>query len=250
MHRPSLIAPLHWLYGVYVLTTLALTVTLAALLALLVPSLVWRRSITRHLARAWLWLARIRVSVRGLERLPAGSCVLVANHSSYLDGVVMKAALPPRFSFVVKREAAAMPVLGLLLRRIGSEFVDRHSKGGRQRDGRRVVRRAGEGHSLVFFPEGTFDEHTGLKRFQSGAFVAAARGGAPVVPAVIRGARRALPPHAWVPRPGPITVDILQPLESTACGNSATGLRDAARSRILALLDEPDLAAVRTSHAD
>jgi 1-acyl-sn-glycerol-3-phosphate acyltransferase len=250
MLRPSRITPLRWLYGIYALTALALTVTLAALLALLVPNLAWRRSTTRHLARAWLWLARIRVSIRGLDLLPAGSCVLVANHSSYLDGVVMKAALPPRFSFVVKQEAASLPVLGMLLRRIGSEFVDRHSKGGRQRDGRRVVRRAGEGHSLVFFPEGTFDGHTGLKRFHSGAFVAAARGGAPVVPAVIRGARRALPPQAWVPRPGPISVDILQPLDGMACGNSAEGLRDAARSRILALLDEPDLAVVRAGQVD
>lgn len=249
MLHTSRIAPLHWLYAAYSLATLALVVTLATLLALLVPSLPWRRSTTRHLARTWLWLARIPVSVRGLESLPDGSCVLVANHSSYLDGIVMKAALPPRFSFVVKQEAAAMPVLGLLLRRIGAEFVDRHSKGGRQRDGRRVVRRAAEGHSLVFFPEGTFDERAGLKRFHSGAFVAAARGGAPVIPAVILGARRVLPSHARVPRPGPISVDILQPIDGAACGNSAEGLRDAARGAILALLDEPDLAPAQATRA-
>ena len=41
--------------------------------------------------------------------------MVVANHSSYLDGVVLKAMLPPRFSFVIKREAATMPVVGLLL---------------------------------------------------------------------------------------------------------------------------------------
>ena len=171
-------------FGTYSLSLLLIVTSVAALLALLVPSLPWRRSSTRWLARLWLALACLRLRVEGLEHLPEGSCVLVANHSSYLDGVVMTAGLPPRFSFVVKREATDMPVMGFLLRRIGSEFVDRHSAGGRQRGARRVMQRAGLGHSLVFFPEGTFDSVVGLKRFHIGAFVAAARGGVPLVPAV------------------------------------------------------------------
>jgi 1-acyl-sn-glycerol-3-phosphate acyltransferase len=235
------------LYGAYALSTLAVLIVVAAILALIVPRLDWRRALTRNLARLWLWLVRIRVSIHGADQLPAGSCVLVANHSSYLDGVVMKAALPPRFSFVIKREAASMPVLGVLLRRIGSEFVDRHTRGGRHRDAKRVLRRAGEGHSLVFFPEGTFDDQVGLKRFHTGAFVAAARGGAPVVPAVIHGARRSMPNGALVPRPGRVDIDILAPIEMPASGGSAERLRDEARRLILAQLGEPDLAPVQTA---
>jgi len=238
--------PLHlaWraLYGAYALAALGLLIVLAAVLVLVVPRLAWRRSVTRQCARLWLALAGIRLTLRGADRLPAGSCVLVANHSSYLDGVVMKAALPPRFSFVIKREAASMPVMGFLLRRIGSEFVDRHTRGGRQRDAMRVVRQAEQGHSLVFFPEGTFDEVIGLKRFHVGAFVAAARGGMPLVPSVIHGARQVLPSGTIVPRPGAVTIDVLEPLEMADCGGSAEGLRDTARARMLALLDLPDLA--------
>jgi 1-acyl-sn-glycerol-3-phosphate acyltransferase len=236
-------SPLHWLYGVYSLSLLGILVAVAALLAIVVPRLAWRRSITRHIARLWLRLAGIRVSVHGLDHLPAGSCVLVANHSSYLDGVVMKAALPPRFSFVIKREASSMPVMGLLLRRIGSEFVDRHSRGGRHRDARRVVQRAEAGHSLVFFPEGTFDDKVGLKRFHIGAFVAAARGAMPLVPAVIHGARAVLPNDSKVPRPGPVRIDVLDPLLMADCGGSAEGLRDEARRLMLAQLGITDLAA-------
>jgi 1-acyl-sn-glycerol-3-phosphate acyltransferase len=237
------------LYGAYALTALALLIVLAALMALLVPKLEWRRALTRKLARLWLWLAGIRLTVRGAGQLPVGSCVLVANHSSYLDGVVMKAALPPRFSFVIKREASSMPVMGFLLKRIGSEFVDRHTKGGRHRDAKRVVRRAEEGHSLLFFPEGTFDSEVGLKRFHIGAFVAAARGGVPVVPAVIHGARKALPSNTIVPIPGPVAVDMLAPLMIADCGGSAESLRDAVRARMVALLDEPDLATAQTERA-
>ena len=232
----------------WALATLAVLMTFAVLLAFVLPWLSWRRASTRFFARAWLGVAGLRVGATGLETLPDGSCVLVANHSSYLDGVVMKAVLPPRFSFVIKREAASLPIVGLLLRRIGAEFIDRHTPGGRQRDARRVVERAEQGHSLVFFPEGTFDSTTGLKPFHLGAFVAAARGAVPVVPTVIRGARRALPSGTHVPRPGRIHVELLPPVG----GRSQTPqqLRDAARALILAPLGEPDLERERAARAD
>jgi 1-acyl-sn-glycerol-3-phosphate acyltransferase len=227
-------------YVPYVLAMLFVLIVFAALLALLLPSLHARRVSTRWLARAWLAVAFLRLRIDGLERLPAGSCVLVANHASYLDGVVMKAALPPRFSFVIKREASSMPVVGLLLRRIGSEFVDRHNAGGRHRDARRVMERAGQGHSLVFFPEGTFDSVVGLKRFHIGAFVAAARGQLPLVPSVIHGARKSMPNGAIAPHPGVIRIEILPAIDSS--DREPDALRDIARDAILQRVGEPDLA--------
>lgn len=235
------------LYGAYSLSLLATLMGLAAVLAFALPKLTWRRHVTRSCARFWLWAVGLRLRVTGLDSLPEGSCVLVANHSSYLDGVIMKAILPPRFGFVVKREAASTPVLGLLLRRIGAEFVDRHSATGRQRAARRIMKRAAQGHALVFFPEGTFDAQIGLKRFKIGAFVAATRGNVPVVPAVIHGARRALPSDTKVPRPGRIDVEVLGPIGGN--GESPEALREESRRMILARLDEPDLAAVPVRNA-
>lgn len=231
------------LYGACALAVFGLLFVIAAALVLAVPRLAWRRALVRLLARVALGIFGLRVTTLGLENLPEGSCVVVANHSSYLDGFVLKTALPPRFSFVVKREAASMPVVGVVLQRIGSEFVDRHNEGGRHRDARRVMRHAEAGHSLVFFPEGTFDAQAGLKRFHIGAFVAATRGAMPVVPVVIRGARRALPSGTRIPRPGSITVEILAPFATGAADVSAESLRDDARRRILQRLDEPDLTA-------
>ena len=135
---------------------------------------------------------------------------------------------------------------GFLLKRIGSEFVDRHSEGGRRRDALRVLRRAEHGHALVFFPEGTFDEVPGLKRFHIGAFAAAVRGGMPVVPAVIHGARRALPNKALLVRPGRVRVEILAPIPVPASPRAGDELRREARRRILERLDEPDLAPQQT----
>jgi 1-acyl-sn-glycerol-3-phosphate acyltransferase len=165
------------LYGSLALVVFGILLAVGSLLALILPGMKLRRALTRALARLGLLILGLRVSVTGVARLPATSCIVVANHASYLDGVVLKAVLPPRFSFVIKREAARYPFAGLLLQRIGSEFVDRVNPGGRQSDARRVVRRAEAGHSLVFFPEGTFTAEPGLRRFHVGAFVAAARGG-------------------------------------------------------------------------
>jgi 1-acyl-sn-glycerol-3-phosphate acyltransferase len=248
--RGALLRALSAVYGVCALAIFSLLFVLATALALVVPRLEWRRSITHALARIALPVLGIRLVVEGLARLPPGSCVVAANHASYLDGIVMKAALPPRFSFVIKREAASMPIAGFLLKRIGSEFVDRHSEGGRRRDAMRVLRRAEQGHALVFFPEGTFDEQPGLKRFHVGAFAAAARGAMPVVPAVIHGTRRAMPNRALLVRPGRVRIEILELIEASPQGAPTVDeLRREARRRIAARLDEPDLAPEQTAGA-
>jgi len=245
--RRVLVGALTAAYGVCALVLFSLILVTAAVLALVVPRLEWRRAITHRLASVAVAVLAVRLVVEGLERLPEGSSIVVANHSSYLDGVVMKAALPPRFSFVIKREAAAMPIAGILMKRIGSEFVDRHSERGRRRDAMRVIRRAEEGQALVFFPEGTFDEVPGLKRFHVGAFAAAVRGGMPVVPVVIHGARRALPNRRLLVRPGRVTIEILAPLPMPRGNDAVDELRRDARQEILRRLDEPDLAPQQTS---
>jgi 1-acyl-sn-glycerol-3-phosphate acyltransferase len=239
---------LRTLYGVCALAVFFLLIVIASVAALVLPRLAWRRGLTHRLARIALPILGLRVTATGLENLPEGSCVVAANHSSYLDGVVLTAMLPPRFSFVIKREAADMPFVGLLLKRIGSEFVDRNDHGGRQRGARRVIKRAEQGQSLVFFPEGTFDEQLGLKRFHAGAFIAAVKGGIPVVPTVIHGARRAMPSGALLVRPGRILVEFLAPLPVD--GEEPAALREATRRLILDRLDEPDLAPTARKRRD
>ncbi len=226
-------------------TVLALSTLLAILL---LPGLDRRRRTTHAAANLFLQLSGMAPRITGIDRLPAGQCVVVANHASYLDGVIMKAALPPRFAFVVKREANAFPLAGLLLRRIGTEFVERFNRHRGALDARRVLRRASGGQPLVFFPEGTFIQEPGLLKFHTGAFVTAVRAGCPVVPAVIHGSRALLPADSVLPRPGALQVEFLEPQEPVAERNSqrepdAIELRDRCRRMILERLDEPDLAA-------
>ena len=237
------LAPARLAYALY--ATLAFLVAgLAAWGAvMMLPGVQRRRAAARACARAFLWLAAMPLTVRGLERLAPGQCVVVANHASYLDGLVFTAALPARFSFVIKREMSAVPLMGLFLRRIGSEFVERFDRNRGAADARRVLRNAANGHSLVFFPEGTFTRVPGLLKFHTGAFVTAARAGCPVIPAVIRGTRTALSPSGALPRPGRIEIDILPPIHAEPQSGEAASaaLRDGARQAILLALGEPDL---------
>jgi len=235
--------PVRIAYALYATITFVALGLTALVAALILPGVYRRRAAARGVARLFLRVAGMPLTVRGLERLAPGQCIVVANHASYLDGLVFTAALPARFSFVIKREMSAVPLAGLFLRRIGSEFVERFDRNRGAADARRVLRNAASGHSLVFFPEGTFTRTPGLLKFHTGAFVTAARAGCPVIPAVVRGTRAALSPSGGLPRPGRIEVEILPAvLVEPQTGEAASAaLRDSARQAILVTLGEPDL---------
>jgi 1-acyl-sn-glycerol-3-phosphate acyltransferase len=236
-----------WLALPYAAWTGALFMVLALSALLLILPLPWlsaRRSVVRCAARLFLMLVGMRLSVRNASRLGEQACVVVANHSSYLDGIVLYAALPPRFGFVIKREMSRVPLANLMLRRIGAHYVDRGQGQKGARDTRKLLKRASKGRSLAFFPEGTFQQQPGLMRFRPGAFLVAARAHFPVLPVAIRGTRAALPPGTLQPWPGRIDVSLLEPVPAPASTehDAVHAALQLARQAILAQLGEPDLA--------
>ena len=237
-----LLAPLRLLYGLYAILLFLVLGLTTLLLLLLVPGMRRRRVVARAMAKAFFSLAGMWLTVNGAEHLPEGQCVVVSNHASYLDGVVFTAALPARFAFVIKREMNHVPLAGLLLRRLGSHFVERFNRNRSAADARRLMKDALNGNSLAFFPEGTFTPKPGLLKFHTGAFTTAIRAGCPIVPATVRGTRVALPPSGGLPRPGRIEVRILAPITPPAASeDAAVELRDRARETILRDLGVPDL---------
>jgi 1-acyl-sn-glycerol-3-phosphate acyltransferase len=233
------------LWGVYALAVFLTISLVTTLLVALLPELDTRRRAARAGARLIFRASGIAMKVTELGSLPDSACVVVANHASYLDGVILTAALPPRFCFVIKREIKSVPLAHLLLRRLGSEFVERFDRRRGATDARRIMRKADGGEALVFFPEGTFRREPGLMRFRTGAFAAAARADLPVVPVVIRGARALLPAARWLPKRQPLEVIITPPLDGSVlrAEHKASRLLGLSRERILQHLGEPDLAA-------
>ncbi|HEX7114249.1 MAG TPA: lysophospholipid acyltransferase family protein [Steroidobacter sp.] len=237
-------AALELLYGGYAVLAFLLTGLVAFILILLPLGIRARRAIAHFMAASFFRLAGIPVRLSGAEHLPEGPCVVVANHASYLDGIVLKAALPARFSFVIKKEVSRVPLANLLLRRIGSEFVDRFNRHAGGIDARRLFKAADAGQPLVFFPEGTFTARPGVGKFHSGAFAIAARAALPIVPVSIRGTRHILPSGRLLPRPGRIEIEVLPalaPLEDKETAAAIAAMRELARSRIVAAVGEPDL---------
>jgi 1-acyl-sn-glycerol-3-phosphate acyltransferase len=177
---------------------------------LFLPSLRSRRLVAGAFSRGFLHAAGMPFTVQGLDRLPRIPCVVVANHASYIDGLVAAAALPPDFAFVIKKEMVRVPLASLLLRRLGSQFVERFNRHKGGVDARRVLKLAATGQSLVFFPEGTFTEIRQIGRFLGGAFTTAARSNMPVVAMAIHGTRDVFPPGGLIAHPLPIRVEILE----------------------------------------
>jgi 1-acyl-sn-glycerol-3-phosphate acyltransferase len=230
------------LYAGY-LWILILVLGVAALPVMLLPRMRWRRRFARFMTRAVLRISRLPVSLRGIENFPReGAVTVVANHSSYLDSLLMFALLPERCSLVAKRELGEIIGLGRLLRAIGVRLIERSDIERGAEDTRDLVRLATHGESLVFFPEGTFTRAPGLRPFRMGAFVVSAGAGTPVLPVAVRGTRSVLRDGQWFPRWGSIRIFVSPPIEPEGKDwAAAVELRDRARAEILARCGEPDL---------
>ncbi|MFT4047948.1 MAG: lysophospholipid acyltransferase family protein [Solimonas sp.] len=187
-------------YAPYAALMLALLIPLVCVAVIAGRTLASRRAIGRRGVRLMLAAIAAPVRVRGLENLPDGPGIVVCNHASYLDGIVMTAALPPHYSFVVQDGAAGWPLVGRCLNAMGVIFVNRREARAGARTTRELMRRLHGGESLVIFAEGTFKPEPGLLPFKVGAFLMAARCGVPVVPAAIRGSRRLYGGGRWLPR--------------------------------------------------
>jgi 1-acyl-sn-glycerol-3-phosphate acyltransferase len=222
----------------------------AWLTTMLLPGVALRRRAARAWARCALALSGIQVRVEGLEHLaarppeslPSPSAVLVvANHASYVDSILLTAVLPPRFGYAAMRELAGATLLSAPLRRLGAVFVERVDAAGGVEDTAVLEERARAGEPLVIFPEGTFRRAPGLLPFKLGAFIVAAHTGAPIIPVTLAGTRSLLRAGEWLPRRCEIVITVGAPIVSTKHDwEAALALRAAARSAILASVAEPD----------
>ncbi len=231
-------------YAVYAQIVFWLLAPPVWLLVVLLPGARWRWTVMRRSARLLFRLAGVPLRVEGLEQWRRDqACVIVANHASYLDGVMLVAALPTEFAFVAKAELDRQFIPRRFLRHIGAVFVERFDKQRGVADARRAVQTVQAGRSLLFFPEGTFTRMPGLLPFHMGAFVAAAEAGVPVVPVTIRGTRSLLRADSWFPHRGAVRVSVGASILPACTGwAAAVKLRDAAHADILQHLGEPALA--------
>ncbi len=231
------------LYAAWLVAALTPLALAAWALVLAVPSRRFGFALARAASRLGLRLAGCRLEATGLERLPRGGPVVFAcNHASYADVPAILALLPTDVLLVAKREVLGYPLVASFVRRCGHLTVDRWDAVQGVADAGIVSRALAAGSEILFFPEGTFVAATGLRPFRLGAFSAAARAGAPVVPLALRGTRRVLRGDSVLPRPGPIELWVGEPILS-AGGDMASlvALRGAVMDQIAEHCGEPRL---------
>jgi len=157
-----------------------------------------------------------RFSVIGRENLGTGPVVVVANHTSYLDPVVIGVAAPRAVYFMAKEELFNVPVLGWYIKQLHAFPVKRESVD-------RAMLRTALGHlkknrAVLIFPEGTRSRDD-LGEALSGAAFIAHKAGVNIVPAAISGAGSVLPPGAKIPRFPRISVRFGAPIELRGPGD-------------------------------
>jgi 1-acyl-sn-glycerol-3-phosphate acyltransferase len=191
------------------------------------------RTISRALLAVGGLSPRVRMTAGEVFDVPA---VLVANHASYLDILVLLATLPVTVRVAAKARLTTYPILGTLIRRAEHLEVQRGATGAADD----LVATLKSGESLFIFPEGTFVRGAGVMPFRLGAFHAAVDTSTPVLPLALRGTRAVLPDERWMLRRGPIEVVVGALVRPEGQGwSEMVRLRDLARSWIARECGEP-----------
>jgi 1-acyl-sn-glycerol-3-phosphate acyltransferase len=230
------------LYAAWWWTVLSVGFAVGWPAVMVLPRLEWRWAVLRGLSRAALAAMGVPISVSGLARVPRGQAIIMFNHASYADAIILAAVLPGEPTFLAKKELAQQFFAGNVLRRLGALFLERYDLSGSLADTAAATDAAKTGRLLVFFPEGTFTRRPGLLSFHLAPFKIACEANLPVLPGVLRGTRSMLRSDQWFPRWAPISVETAAAVKPTGTDfASVLKLRQAVREVILAGCGEPDL---------
>ena len=129
-------------------------------------------------------LALLRAEVRVSGPLPEPPFLLVTNHLSYVDVLVLASRLPARF--VAKAEVRRWPLLGPICRGFGTIFIDRADRRDIPRVLAEIEQALARGEGVILFPEGTSSSGESLLPFRSPLLALPARRGLPVHAAALR----------------------------------------------------------------
>jgi 1-acyl-sn-glycerol-3-phosphate acyltransferase len=240
------IPPYHWWRTILFLIPAISVYTIVLGTASLISTLFDSGDFAHRCARAWAWLilktTGVRVTLRGIDRVPTGgSYVFAANHQSIYDIPILFASLPFQLRIIAKESLGHFPFLGWHLRRSGHLLVDRSNPGAG------IVRRMAKliegARSLIVFPEGTRSRDGRVGRFKAGTFVVAIDTALPIVPVSVAGSRHVMLKGRLMTCPGDVTVTVHDPVPTIGLTrDDVRDLADRVRAIVRADVDEPNVA--------
>jgi 1-acyl-sn-glycerol-3-phosphate acyltransferase len=200
------------LYTLWVLIVFSVFMILF-LPGLTIPFMLGRRFSWIGYSFLWIWswifsmLTFIRYEFHGHEHLKKGkSYIYVSNHTSFLDLPGIRLLIPGEFRPIAKKELLKLPVFGLIVK-TGTIVVDRSSAQSRKQSIERMRETLSHGIPALIFAEGTQNRTKEiLQPFKDGAFRIAVDTQQPIVPMVVIGAGKLMPPGTADLRPGKIKI--------------------------------------------
>ncbi len=199
-------------------------------------NVTWR---TLQLVMQGLFCFLLGYRARGLEKLPPGGALLIVNHQSYLDPMLVGLPLERPISFLARSNLFNAPVVGWILKNTYVMPIDQAAAS--TGSFREMVRRLKHGYYVGIFPEGTRTETGEIGVIKPGFLAVVRRAGVPVIPVGIAGAFESYPLHASFPRPGRVRVifgESIPPEWFTEEGNDESDLLERIRDRMVALQTE------------
>ena len=155
----------------------------------------------------------VRVHVKGTERIPQGTCIFAANHTSSADAPAVVGAIPRRIAILLKRSLFEWPIVGQAFHLAHFIPVDRFNRESAIESLEKATQAIRGGQSFLIYPEGTRSPDGRLQEFKKGAAVMAIKSGVPVVPVACSGAHRVMEKRKLKVTPGDILVEFLCPID-------------------------------------
>ena len=195
-------------------------------------------TLSRVIAGTWARIVGLvtpmPVRVVGRENVDQNrSYVVVSNHQSLFDIIVLYGWLGIDFRWVMKQELRSVPGLGAACAALGHIYIDRSNHQAAVTSINDARERITGGTSVLFFPEGTRSNDSRMRPFKKGAFRFAIDTGLPILPVTVDGTCDVLPARQFDLRPGRARLVIHQPIPTEGLATSELpGLSERVRRTI------------------
>ena len=156
----------------------------------------------------------VHVDVKGTERIPEGTCIFAANHTSSADAPAVVGAIPRRIAILLKKSLFEYPIVGQAFHLAHFIPVDRFNRESAIGSLEKATEALRGGQSFLIYPEGTRSPDGRLQEFKKGTAVMAIKAGVPLVPVACSGAHRVMEKRKLKIRPGRILVEFLEPIDA------------------------------------
>ena len=157
----------------------------------------------------------VRLRIVGTERIPSGTCLFIANHTSTVDAPAVVGAIPRRIAILLKQSLFKYPIVGQAFRLAHFIPVDRSKQESAIASLEKAIEAMRGGQSFLIYPEGTRSPDGRLQEFKKGAVVMAIKAGVPIVPIACSGAQRIMRKRSLEIHPGEILVEFLAPIDAS-----------------------------------